>query len=256
MTDRTARKIAPWLAAIALFAVWEAACRIFDVEEFVLPTPSASVSELWIFRDAIWFNAWFTLWVTAVGFAIAVVFGLVLGMLTGASALTYSAVYPLLIGFNSIPKVAIVPVLVVWFGSGEIPAILTAFLISFFPIAVNVATGLATLEPELRDVLRSLGARKIDILLKVGLPRAMPYFFASLKIAVTLAFVGTIISETMAGNRGIGYLMLSASSSFKVPLVFAGLIVVAVMGVGMYAIFAVIERRMTGWAYRGGGGMG
>lgn len=253
MTDRQLRQIAPWVAVIVLFAVWEVVCRMEEVPEFILPTPSAALIELWNFRDAIWFNAWFTLWVTAVGFAIAVLFGLLLGVLTGASALTYAAVYPLLIGFNSIPKVAIVPVLVLWFGIGEVPAILTAFLISFFPIAVNVATGLATLEPELKDVLRSLGARKIDILLKVGLPRAMPYFFASLKIAVTLAFVGTVISETIAGNRGIGYLMLSASSQFKVPLVFAGLIVVAIMGVVMYAVFAVAERNMTKWAYRDGG---
>jgi NitT/TauT family transport system permease protein len=184
------------------------------------------------------------------GFALAVVFGLALGILIGASALMYAALYPLLIGFNSIPKVAIVPILVIWFGIGAVPAVLTAFLISFFPIVVNVAIGLATLEPELRDVLRSLGARPMDILLKVGLPRSMPYFFASLKIAVTLAFVGSVISETIAGNRGIGYLMLSASSSFRVPLVFAGLIVVAVMGVGMYAVFALLERRFTGWAFR------
>ncbi|MGF1626467.1 MAG: ABC transporter permease [Alphaproteobacteria bacterium] len=256
MSPRTVNRIAPWAATALLLVVWEAACRIFQVDEFTLPTPSASLSALWQYRDAIWFNASFTLWVTLAGFAVAVVFGLVLGAVTGASALAYAALYPLLIGFNSIPKVAIVPVLVVWFGIGVVPAVITAFLISFFPIVVNVATGLATLEPELRDVLRSLGARRIDILLKVGLPRAMPYFFASLKIAVTLAFVGSVISETMAGNRGIGYLMLSASSQFRVPLVFAGLIVVAVMGVGMYAVFAVIERRMTGWAYRSGGGPG
>ena len=116
----------------------------------------------------------------------------------------YKACYPLLVGFNSIPKVAFVPVLVVWFGIGTVPAILTAFLISFFPVVVNVATGLATLEPELEDVLRSLGARRLDILFKVGLPRALPYFFASLKVAITLAFVGSVISETVASNLGIG----------------------------------------------------
>lgn len=245
------RTLAPWIATLALFVIWEAICRLFSVPSFILPTPSESLVTLWEFRDAIWFNAWFTFWVTLVGFAIAVVFGLALGVFIGASALVYAALYPILIGFNSIPKVAIVPVLVVWFGIGTVPAILTAFLISFFPIVVNVATGLATLEPELKDLLRSLGARKIDILLKVGLPRAMPYFFASLKVAITLAFVGSVISETIAGNKGIGYLMLSASSSFRVPLVFAGLLVIAVMGVGMYAIFALIERRMTGWAFRG-----
>jgi len=201
MSDDARLRAAPWVATIALLAIWELGCRVFAVEEFILPTPSASLMALWEYLGAIWFNAWFTLWVTLVGFAIAVAFGLVLGVVTGASALTYAALYPLLIGFNSIPKVAIVPILVIWFGIGAVPAVLTAFLISFFPIVVNVATGIATLEPELRDVLRSLGARRVDILMKVGLPRSMPYFFASLKVAITLAFVGTIISETIAGNR-------------------------------------------------------
>jgi len=251
LSDDLKLKLAPWVAALSLFLVWEIGCRVFQVPEFILPTPSASIGALFQYFGAILFNAWFTLWVTMVGFAIAVAFGLFLGVLTGASALSYAALYPILVGFNAIPKVAIVPVLVIWFGIGAVPAVLTAFLISFFPIVVNVATGIATLEPELKDVLRSLGARPLDILLKVGLPRAMPYFFASLKVAVTLAFVGSVISETIAGNRGIGYLMLQASSSFRVPLVFAGLIVVAIMGVGMYAIFALIEKRMTGWAFRG-----
>jgi NitT/TauT family transport system permease protein len=250
MSGGMARTLAPWIATLGLFVMWEAACRLLALPEFILPTPSASLAALWEHLGAIWFNASFTLWVTLLGFALAVVFGLALGVLIGASALMYAALYPLLIGFNSIPKVAIVPILVIWFGIGAVPAVLTAFLISFFPIVVNVATGLATLEPELRDVLRSLGARPRDILLKVGLPRSMPYFFASLKVAVTLAFVGSVISETIAGNRGIGYLMLSASSSFRVPLVFAGLIVVAIMGVGMYAVFALLERRFTGWAFR------
>ncbi len=252
----TANRVAPWIATLALFMIWELGCRGFQVPEFILPAPSAAFQAMWQFRDAIWFNASFTLYVTLLGFAIAVVFGLLLGMLTGSSALAYSALYPLLIGFNSVPKVALVPVLVIWFGIGFTPAVLTAFLISFFPIAVNVATGLATLEPELKDVLRSLGARKLDILLKVGIPRSMPYFFASLKVAITLAFVGSVISETIAGNQGIGYLMLSASSSFRIPLVFAGLLVIAAMGVGMYAIFAVLEKRMTGWAFRSGAGGG
>lgn len=244
-------KLAPWIATIGMFVLWELACRLFSIPEFVLPAPSAAVAALIEYWPAIWQNAFYTFWVTLLGFAFAVAFGFALGLITGASALVYSAIYPMLVGFNSIPKVAIVPVLVVWFGIGTVPAVITAFTISFFPIVVNVATGLATMEPELKDVMRSLGARKIDILLKVGVPRSMPYFFASLKVAVTLAFVGTVISETVAGNAGMGHLMLTASSSFRVPLVFAGLLVISLMGVGMYAIFAVIEQRFVGWAFRG-----
>ncbi len=145
---------------------------------------------------------------------------------------------------------AFVPVLVVRFGIGTVPVILTAFLISFFSVVVNVAAGLATLEPELEDVLRSLGANRWNIIIKVGLPRSLPYFFASLKVSIALAFVGSVIAETVASNLGIGYLMMSASSSMNMPLVFAGLIVIGVMGVVMYEFFAVLEKRLTGWAHR------
>jgi NitT/TauT family transport system permease protein len=128
--------------------------------------------------------------------------------------------------------------------------VITAFSISFFPIVVNVAAGLATIEPELQDVMRVLGARKSQIVMKIGIPRSMPYFFASLKVAVGLAFVGTVISETVAANRGIGYLMMMASARYDVPLVFAGLTVVAIMGIVMYEFFALLERRVTFWATR------
>jgi NitT/TauT family transport system permease protein len=168
----------------------------------------------------------------------------------GWSRTLYRGLYPVMIGFNSIPKVAVVPILVIWFGIGEVPAILTAFLISFFPIAVNVATGLATMEPELEDVLRALGARKMDIMLKVGIPRTQPYLYGSLKVAITLAFVGTVVSETMAANRGIGHLMVQAGSNFQMPLVFAGLLCLAVLGIAMYAVFAWAEQRFVRWAFR------
>jgi NitT/TauT family transport system permease protein len=129
--------------------------------------------------------------------------------------MAYAAIYPLMTGFNALPKAAFVPILVVWFGIGVGPAVLTAFLISFFPITVNIATGLATLEPELEDVLRVLGAKRWDVLVKVGLPRSMPYFFGSLKVAITLAFVGTTVSEMTASNEGIGYLLVSAGSACR-----------------------------------------
>ena len=190
-----------------------------------------------------------TLMTTLIGFGAAVVLGLVLGFAIGASATVNDAVYPLLVGFNSIPKAAVVPLLVMWFGIGSVPAVLTAFLLAFFPIAVNVAVGLATLEPELSDVLRVLGASRWQIFRKVGVPRTMPLFFASLKVAISSAFVGSVISETVASNAGIGYLMAVAASDFNTRLAFAGLFVLAALGVLLYGLFAAVERRMTGWAY-------
>ena len=252
--QKTLRQILPWVVIVSLFAFWEIFVRLFEIEQFILPAPSAIFAAGWQWRWPILDNAWQTFITTAIGFFIAVLFGLIAGLALGSSSLIYDGFYPALIGFNSIPKVAIVPILVIWFGIGTVPAIITAFLISFFPILVNVATGIATMEPELQDVLRALGARRWQVVLKVGLPRSMPYFFASLKVAITFAFVGSIVAETVAANKGIGNLMLVASSRFEVPLAFAGLLITSVMGIGMYAVASAIEQRMTGWAMRGSDG--
>ena len=224
---------------------------LFSVSEFVFPSPLQIARALGEFAVPILGHAWRTFWTTMAGFAIAIVVGVLLGAVIGASPIAYRALYPLMTAFNALPKAAFVPILVVWFGIGVGPAVLTAFLISFFPIMVNVATGLATLEPELEDVLRVLGARKTDVLLKVGLPRSLPYFFASLKVAITLAFVGTTVSEMSASNEGIGYLLVSAGSSMKMPLAFAGLTVIAAMAMAMYELFSYVERHTTAWAHRG-----
>jgi NitT/TauT family transport system permease protein len=241
---------ASWILLAAILILWELTCRVFHVSDFIFPAPSAIVMSFREFAGPISVHALHTFWSTLVGFAIGVVVGVLLGVLIGASRLTYNAVSPLMVGFNSVPKAAFVPVLVVWFGIGTVPAILTAFVICFFPITVNVATGLATIEPELEDVLRALGASRADVLLKVGLPRSLPYFFASLKVAITLAFVGSVVSETIAANEGIGYLMMSAGSQMRMPLVFAGLAAISIMAMAMYELFAILEKRMTGWATR------
>ncbi len=254
MTDlrREALKHAmPWLVLAALLVIWEFSCIAFDVPEIILPRPTKIFAVFFQRFGILMSYCWDTLWTTTIGFLLAIAAGLLLGLAIGASPFVYSGLYPLLIAFNAIPKVAIVPILMIWVGVGSLPAVITAFVISFFPIVVNVATGLATIEPEMRDVLRSLGATRFEILTKVGIPRAMPYLFASLKVAITLAFIGSVISETVGGNNGIGFLMLSASARNDAPTTFAGLFAIAIMGVAMYAICAMIEKRMTRWAFRG-----
>ncbi len=244
------KRLLPWAITLGFFVLWQLVCVVFRIDVFILPAPTAVIVSLVQYFNPIMANAAQTLFTTLLGFAIAVGFGLLLGLIVGASKTIYDGVYPVMVGFNSIPKVAVVPVLVIWFGIGTIPAVVTAFVISFFPIVVNVATGLATIEPEMQDVMRVLGARKWQIMVKIGVPRSMPYFFASLKVAITLAFIGSVIAETVAANSGIGYLMMAASSRFDVPLVFAGLLVIAIMGIVMYELFAVLERRITFWATR------
>lgn len=247
---RRLESIMPWIVILGAILLWEIVVRAFSIRQFILPAPSDIYQALIQYREPILASSLFTLVNTLVGFAIGVVVGLLLGIVIGSSRLAYAGLYPILIGINSIPKAAIVPILVIWMGIGQPPAITTAFLLCFFPISVNVATGLATTEPELEDVLRSLGATRLDILWKVGIPRSLPYFFASLKVAITLAFVGAVISETLASNDGIGYLMLQAASQFRTPLMFAGVAVIAAMGIVTYLIFVFIEKRFTGWAMR------
>ena len=251
MSQRMLLRLMPWLVTAGILLVWEAGTYFGNVDRTLLPQPSAVFAVMFKNLGLLTEYALFTLMTTVIGFAVAIVTGLLIGLAIGASALVYSGLYPLLVGFNAVPKVAVVPILIIWFGIGFWPGVITAWVISFFPIAVNVATGIATIEPEMRDVLRSLGASKLQILWKIGVPRAMPYLFASLKVAITLAFIGSVIAETVGGNNGIGYVMIRGASDYRTDLVFAGLIIIAAMGIAMYGLCAWFERRMTGWAVRG-----
>jgi NitT/TauT family transport system permease protein len=244
--------VVPLAFAAALFLVWEAVCRVFEISSFILPAPSRILPVLWENYEGIAVNARQTAFTTLIGFAIGTGLGLVLGAVVGATPDIYRAVYPTLIGFNTVPKVAVVPIFVAWLGYGSNIAIITAAITCLFPVLVVVSTAVATTEPELDDMLRSFGARKWDVLKKVSIPRAMPQFFGSINLAIVAAFIGTIIAEMIAANSGLGYVMVVASGNLDVPLVFAGLIVLAAMGLVLYFVAAFFERRMTGWAYRGG----
>ncbi|NBD21069.1 ABC transporter permease subunit [Aquabacterium fontiphilum] len=251
LSDKKLEALAPWGLLLVILLLWQLVCSALNVSEFIFPSPWRIAEQLVEFHSEIFRHAWRTLWVTMLGFGIAIVVGVMLGFLIGSSRLAYAAIYPLMTAFNALPKAAFIPILVVWFGIGVGPAVLTAFLISFFPIMVNIATGLATLEPELEDVLRVLGARRWDVLIKVGLPRSLPYFYGSLKVAITLAFVGTTVSEMTAANEGIGYLLISAGSAMQMGLAFGGLVVVGAMAMIMYELFSYVERHTTAWAHRG-----
>src|SRR5713226_4644056 len=211
MRSELLERLVPWAASLALLLIWEIGCAVFKVPEFVLPRPTVIVAALVQWAGPIWLHASQTLITTILGFSLSVVAGVLIGIAVGSSRLAYRGFYPMLVGFNSIPKVAIVPVLVIWFGIGTIPAVLTAFLMSFFPIAVNVATGLATIEPEMEDVLRSLGAKPRDIIIKVGLPRALPYFVASPVIRSCRSRRTQMISPLV--RAGIAGLFLGAVAS-------------------------------------------
>jgi NitT/TauT family transport system permease protein len=241
----------PVVFACCLFLAWQFIVRTFNIPAFILPAPTDFFAVLADrFEPLVGFAA-ITARSTLIGFSLGIAVGLLLGGLLGSSRLCFDMVYPSLIAFHAIPTVALIPLFLIWFGTGTHISVLTATLASFFPVTVIVSTAIASSSPELDDVLRSLGARKIDVLTKVAIPRAMPAFFGSVKLAITAAFIGSVVAEIYAGSPGIGRVMILASNDLNGPLAFAGLVLLAAMGVTLYMISAVIEKALTGWAYRG-----
>ena len=242
----------PVAAIVAFLVLWEALVRLNGWPDYVMASPSDLPAAYARFWELFLIGAWQTLWRTVAGLALAVVFGLLLGMIMGFSRIARDALYPLLVGFNAIPKATLVPVLALLFiGQHNFNTVMMAFLISFFPIAVSVGIGLSTLEPEYRDILRSLGASRITIFRKIALPKTLPEFFGALKVAVTLAFIGTNLVEIVSPHgRGLGALFLSGQTNSNYPLMFAVLIALAVLGILLYYAVVWLERTFAGWAER------
>lgn len=250
------RKIAVPLVAIALFlAFWEALVWINGWPRYKMAAPSDLPQAYWRFRWLFLEMGWQTLWRTVAGLILAVIFGTALGVVMGFSRTMRDALYPLLVGFNAIPKATVVPIIALMFvGQHDFNTVLIAFLISFFPIAVSVSIGLSTLEPEYRDILRSLGASKLTIFWKIALPKTLPEFFGALKVAVTLAFIGTNLMEIVSPHgRGLGALFDSGRTNSDYPLMFAVLIALAFLGIVLYYIVVALERVFAGWADRAPG---
>lgn len=250
------KKIAVPLLAIVLFlAFWEALVWVNGWPRYKMAAPSDLPPAYWRFRWLFVEMGWQTLWRTVAGLILAVIFGTALGVVMGFSRTMRDALYPLLVGFNAIPKATVVPIVALMFvGQHDFNTVLIAFLISFFPIAVSVSIGLSTLEPEYRDILRSLGASKLTIFWKIALPKTLPEFFGALKVAVTLAFIGTNLMEIVSPHgRGLGALFDSGRTNSDYPLMFAVLIALAFLGIVLYYIVVALERIFAGWADRAPG---
>lgn len=248
-----ARKVGVPVAAIVIFlALWEFIVWFNGWPNYVMASPSDLPAAYARFWNLFLLGGWQTLWRTVAGLAIAVIFGTLLGMIMGFSRIARDGLYPLLVGFNAIPKATLVPVLALLFiGQHNFNTVMMAFMISFFPIAVSVGIGLSTLEPEYRDILRSLGASRITIFWKIALPKTLPEFFGALKVAVTLSFIGTNLVEIVSPHgRGLGALFLSGQTNSNYPLMFAVLIALALLGIVLYYAVVILERTFAGWAER------
>jgi NitT/TauT family transport system permease protein len=239
--------IAAFLLALI---VWEFAVRIFRVPVFILPPPSAVFQAAYASAPALGKHLATTVIGTSVSLVAAAVAGLAIGLLVGYSQTASRLLYPLLGGLHALPMSAFIPIFVVWFGIGSTPKILAGALIAFFPVVVNVVTGLRTIEPELWDLLKVSGATKGQIYRKVGIPRAMPYFFASLKVAGGGSFIGNVVGEMIASGSGLGYVLILATTSLDMPLAFTSLTILLILGMFIFMAFEVIERKAAPWAFR------
>lgn len=243
-------RFGPPFVLVGLFLLaWQVTTEIWDIEDWLLPSPTeiliAGLNAYGLLGQHIWQTAQETLW----GFALALVAGLVLGLLIDFSPWLGQALYPLLVISQTIPIIAIAPLLVIWFGYGIWPKIIVVGLICFFPIVVNTANGLRSADPELISLLRTMGASRTDTFLKVRLPGAMPMIFAGVKIAITYSVVGAILGEWVGASKGLGVFMLRATNSFRTDWVFVSVAITAILSVALFGLVVALERLSLRWYY-------
>jgi len=237
----------PVFATIAVLAAWAAIVRIFDIPDYLLPAPQAVVARIVKEWPLLWKHGTYTLMSVLTGFAAGVAVGVPLAFAIVLSRTMERITMPFLVMSQTIPKVAIAPILVVWLGFGILPKIAIVFLISFFPIVVSTVAGLKSVETDMIDLVRSMGARTLKIMLRVRAPSALPQMFAGFKIAVCLAVVGAIVGEFVGSDRGLGYLLLTSTGTLDGTLVWSALFVLIAMGVALFALVSKLERWMIPW---------
>lgn len=233
---------------VALVVVWDLAVRVLDVPSYVLPQPLevvAAIREQWSIQ--LWDHTWITLLESLGGYLIAIVVSLPLAILLTYSKVADRILFPVLVVFQVIPKIALAPLFIIWLGFGMFPKVLISFLVAFFAIVVSTTVGLKSTKPEMVDLARSMGASTLQVFLKVRLPNSLPTFFGGLKVGVTLAVIGAIVGEFVGSGAGLGYLLIVAMSALNLPLVFASILMMAAIGIVMYGAVDVTERLAIPW---------
>jgi NitT/TauT family transport system permease protein len=237
----------PALTLVGALAAWEAAVRVFRIPNFVMPAPSAILGEGWEWRYRFVHHTWVTLYETLGGFALSLAIGVPLAVLIVYSPVLRRALYPLIVLMQSVPKIAIAPVLLLMLGNGQWPKLVVAFLVAFFPIVVDTATGLAATPPELLDLSRSYRASAFKTFVKIRLPMAMPFVFAGAKVAITLSVIGAVVGEFVGSDEGLGYVILSATSYWKTEVAFSSMILLSLLAIVLFSAVSIVERLACPW---------
>lgn len=251
-----------WVLAPVLFvvliALWYFITATFDVPQFVLPSPQAvwhslvtGLSYPLDDRAGYWYHAGVTAYEGLLGFVFGSGAGIVMGMLVAHSRLVERVLYPYIIALQSLPKIAVAPLFIIWFGFGLEPKVLIATIITFFPLLVNTIAGASSVDPDRIDLARACNASKWQIFLKITLPSAMPFIFAGLNMAAVLAILGAIVGEFVGAQAGLGMLILQRNEMLDISGVFALLVILAAMGVSLHLAVRLVERRVCFWAQRG-----
>jgi len=237
----------PFWLIIVLIIGWDLCIRLFKIPQYLIPTPWQVVQQLFKEWPMLWREALPTLYATLGGFVLSALVGVPIAMWIAYSRLVESFVYPLLVFSQSVPKVAIAPLFVVWFGFGVIPKVIAAFLLGFFPVIVATVQGFKSIESDVIDLARSMGASPLKVFIKFRLPQAMPAIFSGLKVSVTLAVVGAVVGEFVGSNSGLGYVLQKANGTFDLPLMFAALVILSMIGVLLFLALELIERWVLPW---------
>jgi NitT/TauT family transport system permease protein len=235
---------------ITLVILWEFLVRQFQVPAWLLPSPSLIGQSMLEWRSELVGHSIVTLYETLVGFALAIAISIPLAVAVVYSPLLQNTIYPILLALQSMPKVAIAPLLALWIGFGTLPKIVVVFLVCFFPIIVATTSGLTAVPTSLMDLIRSLSASSLQTFVKIRFPTAMPHIFVGLKIAITFAVIGAVIGEFVGSENGLGYLILISTSQSRTPLAFGSLVLLTLMSIVLYYGIALIERIAVPWAPR------
>jgi NitT/TauT family transport system permease protein len=243
-----ARALPAIIALLAVIGLWEAACRGFAIPEFLLPAPSSIARAVAAAWPTVLRHTLATLGTVLTGFAASIAVSLPLAMAIASSARIAAALYPLLVVTQSIPKVALAPILIVALGANEAPRIIVTFLVAFFPLVVASVAGLLAAPPELIELGRACRAGRVQELLRIRLPFAVPFVFGGLKVAAALSVVGAVVAEFVGADAGLGYLIQTSMAFFRTPLAFGAVVILAILGILLFQAVALAERLLFPWS--------
>ena len=241
-------RLLPTLFLLGLLLLWELAVHVLDIQDFLLPSPSAIAARIVEIPERLAAHAWVTLREVLIGFGLALAIGVAIAVVIAHSRALSRTLYPVLVVTQVVPTIAIAPVLTIWLGPTDAARLLVVFLIAFFPIVVNTTAGMLRVDEELIDLIRGLNASRWKIFTKIRMPNALPFLFTGMRISITLAVIGAVVAEFVVSERGLGYLVFSATTNLDTVLVFTAVTLLAAMGIVLFRLVLLAQRLALPWA--------